>query len=165
MSTISDALKKRRGEEDRPSKQTAGPRVVEVHVPKDHTARTALLAAVLGVVVLTGAVIGGYVLLGRFGAFDRPATAPQPTRTESLPQTPPGTTKAVTDAERPAQDAAPESRLKLEGIFYDPVDPRAVVNGRTLKLGGTVEGFTLVVVEEDRVVLEREGRRYELTLQ
>jgi hypothetical protein len=164
MSTISDALKKRRDEEDEPSKETAGPRVVEVHVPKDHTARTTLLAVVLGVVVLTGAAIGGYVVLGRIGAFDRPP-APQPTRTESHPQTPPGPTEAVTETGPPVQETAPEARLKLEGIFSDPIDPRAVINGRTLKLGGTVEGFTLVVVEEDRVVLERQGRRYELTLE
>jgi len=167
MSTISDAVKKRRDEEDEPSKATAGPRLVEVHVPKDHSARNTLLVAVLGVLVLTGAVLGGYVLLGRLGAFDRPAAAPDAADVEeAVPDTPqPDPTETAVQPKPPEPEADPLARLKLEGIFRDPMDPRAVINGHRLKLGGTVEGFKLVAIEEDRVVLEREGKQYELTLE
>jgi len=169
MSTISDALKKKRGEEHEPSKETAAPRIVEVQVPKDHTVRTTLLATVLGVLVLTGAVVGGYALLGRMGAFDPRPTAPQPPAAPNHP--PEAQTEKPNDVENddeagPAAEHTQAPALpKLEGIVNDPVEPRAFINGRILKLGRSVDGYTLVAIEEDRVVLEREGRRYELVLE
>ena len=170
MSTISDALKKRRDEEAEPSVETAAPRVVEVHVPKDHSARNILLVTVLAVVLLTGAVVGGYVLLGKMGAFDRrPAPPPEPREIDKAPgvseRGPQEPAETVRDTGASERDTDPLAGLKLQGIFADPLDPRAVINDRRLKIGSTVEGFKLVAVEEDRVVLERGGKRYELVLE
>ncbi len=171
MSTISDALKKRRDEEAEPSTETRGPRVVEVHVPKDHSARNILLVTVLAVVLLTGAVVGGYALLGKMGAFDRrPAPPPVgPPRGADVPavsETPSlGPTEPTTERGPAEEETDPLAGLKLQGIFADPLDPRAVINDRRLKIGGTVKGFKLVAVEADRVVLERGGKRYELVLE
>jgi hypothetical protein len=168
MSTISDAIKKKREQEGQPSPETATPRVVHVEVPKDHSVRNTLLAAVLGALVLGGSVLGGYALLGKMGAFDRPpGVAPGPRAGEQpavVRETPPRTEPAENPAageQNPASPATPT----LEGIFPDPVEPSAVINGRRCKLGGVVDGFKLVAVENDRVVVEREGKQYELVLQ
>jgi len=166
MSTISDALKKKRDEDDEPSAETAEPRLVRVEVPRDHSARNTLLVAVLGIVVAAGAVVGGYALLGKMGAFDRPpATAPPATGTRETPAVGETTQPPRGEVAPVEPETDPAAGLKLQAIFPDPIDPRVVINNRTLKLGGTVEGFRLVAVGEDRVVLERAGKRYELSMQ
>ena len=166
MSTISDAIKKRRDEEDKPSAETATPRVVQVDVPKDHSARNTFLAAVLGAVVLAGAVIGGYAILGKIGAFDRrPAATPDVTATQETPAVTGTGQETVKETETTEPATAPPTTPKLQGIFPDPIEPSAIINGRRLKLGGEVDGFKLVAVDEDRVVVERGGRRYELVLE
>jgi hypothetical protein len=169
MSTISDAMKKKRDQEDHPSPETVAPRVVHVEVPKDHSVRNTLLAAVLGALVLGGAVLGGYSLLGTMGAFDQhPGAPPRPKAAEQPAVGVSPTTAAQTEpAEAPAtgeQDTASPATPTLEGIFPDPIEPTAVINGRRCKLGGLVDGFKLVAVEDDRVVVEREGKQYELVL-
>ena len=168
MSTISDALKKKRGEEDEPSKETSAPRIVEVHVPKDHSARNTLLATVLGVLVLCAAIAGGYVLLGKMGATDRRAPArPAPPATAVTPATTvtPASEVPATHVETPATGAEAPALPKLQGIMGNRFDPSAIINGRKVKLGDTIDGYKLMAVEEDRVVVERDGTRHELYLQ
>ena len=162
MSTISDALKKKRGEDDGPSKETAAPRIVEVHVPKDHSARNTLLATVLGVLVLCAAVAGGYVLLGKMGSTDRRAparTAPPARAGTPAPEAP------ATHAETPATVADAPVLPKLQGIMGNRFDPSAIINGRKVKLGDTIDGYKLMAVKEDRVVVERDGTSHELYIQ
>ena len=165
MSTISDAMKKRRDEGDQPSPEAAGPRVVQVEVPGDHTLRNILLGTVLAAIVLAGVVIGGYLVIQQLRSSRPPASEPKAGQAPS-----PGTTveggqetgvieEPVTT--EPEQPAVPE----LQGIFPDPINPTALLNGRRYKPGAVVEGFTLVAIEEDRVVLEREGTRYELVFE
>ena len=169
MSTISDAIKKKREQEDHPSPETATPRVVHVEVPKDHSVRNTLLAAVLGALVLGGAVLGGYTILGRMGAFDQPPGASPGPKAAEQPGVVGETTRTQTEpAEGPVageQETASPATPTLEGIFPDPIEPTAVINGRRCKLGGVVDGFKLVAVEDDRVVVEREGKQYELVLE
>lgn len=165
MSTISDAMKKKRDEGDQPSPETAGPRIVQVEVPKDHTMRNVLLATVLGAIVLAGVVIGGYLVIQELRA-NRPAPSqPEAGQTPS-PDTPVETGHGAGVVEDPATTEPAEPAVpELEGIFPDAINPSALLNGRRYKPGAVVDGFTLVAIEDDRVVLEREGKRYELVLE
>ena len=163
MSTISDALKKKRDEEEEPSPETAGPRVVEVHVPKDRTTRNALLIAFIGALVLTGVAIGGYALFGRMAPSGRrPAATPPSTDADQAPVAPETTQRDTATTQPDTTATEPTAGLILQGVFPDPIDPRAVISGRRLKLGDTIEGFTVIAIEADGVVLERTGKRYKL---
>ena len=54
--------------------------------------------------------------------------------------------------------------FSLDGIAWSSDRPFALVNGQVIGPGGSVDGATLAQVARDRVVLERDGRRFELTL-
>jgi len=59
----------------------------------------------------------------------------------------------------------PSGKLELEGIVYSEANPTALINGRVLRPGGYVEGYTIVSIAPDRVELEGEGgARIVLTL-
>jgi hypothetical protein len=45
--------------------------------------------------------------------------------------------------------------LRLQGISFNPSAPSAVVNGRVLYLGDTVNGFRLTAISPVAVTLER----------
>jgi hypothetical protein len=171
MSTISDAMKKKRDEEPRPSAETAGPRVVQVRVPRDHTARNLILVVVFGAVVLVGAVVGGYALRGRIKALEhsrtpdvRPPVTEEPAgvvETGTGRTGPESTTERTPDEPASAQTALPA----LKAIFPDAVNPSAVLNDRRVHLGDVVNGYRVVAIEEERVRLERDGRKYDLTIE
>ena len=54
------------------------------------------------------------------------------------------------------------SKLELGGIAYSETAPFAYLNGRLLKTGEAIAGYTLVAIERDRVVVR--GAAGELTL-
>lgn len=177
MSTISDAMKKKRDEEPRPSAATSGPRVVQVHVPKDHTARNIVLAVVLGAVIVVGAVVGGYALLGRMNAFERsqpsgtPSSSVEP-RTTEVREPAAGTGQNETGTTTDSQDRTPVETTSggsalptLEGTFPDAVNPVALINGRRVRPGDVVDGYTVVAIEESRVRLERDGETFDLVIE
>ena len=165
MSTISDAMKKKRDEGDQPSPEAAGPRIVQVEVPKDHTLRNVLLGTVLAAIVLAGVVVGGYLLIQELRSTRPQTSGPEAGQTSS----PGAVVEAGQEAgvaDKPETTEAQEPALpELQGIFPDPINPSALLNGRRLKPGAVVDGFTLVAIEENRVILEREGERYELILE
>jgi len=174
MSTISDAMqKKRRDDDDRPSPDSHSPRLVRVEVPKDHTMRNMLLGTLVAALLLTGLLVGGYTILDRMGAFDRrPAAgptpnAPMPPGRDGQQPGPNHGTPAVVDngGATPPDNAATESGTPplptLQGILGGPVDPAALINGRRVRPGDVVGGYTLKAIGEDHVVLERDGKLYE----
>lgn len=68
-------------------------------------------------------------------------------------------------AEQPAGSSAEQAgllgeppELRLQGIIYWPSRPLAVLNQRTVGLGGSVAGWTVVAIEADRVVVIGHGR-------
>jgi hypothetical protein len=129
-----------------------------------------ILVVVFGAVVLVGAVVGGYALLGRMKAFERSHTPDvRPPRTQEpagVVETGEGRTGQENATGRtPDEPASEQAALPtLEGIFPDTVDPIAVLNGRRVRLGDVVNGYTVAAIEEERVRLERDGRKYDLTL-
>jgi len=55
------------------------------------------------------------------------------------------------------------SRLRLRTTILGQA-PRAVINGRALAPGETIEGFVVLEIRAREVVLEREGRRIRLAM-
>jgi len=54
--------------------------------------------------------------------------------------------------------------LELGGIVWSDADPRALVNDRVVGVGAYVQGYTVERIEEDRVVLEKDGKRVTISL-
>ena len=49
------------------------------------------------------------------------------------------------------------AKIELGGIVWSETEPRALLNDRVAAVGAYVEGFTLSKIEQDRVVLEKDG--------
>jgi hypothetical protein len=54
--------------------------------------------------------------------------------------------------------------LELGGIVWSEADPRALVNDRVVGVGAYVQGYTIERIEEDRVMLEKDGKRITITV-
>jgi len=105
----------------------------------------------------------------------RPA---KPARTElpegaSTVQPAPETTPGSAPAPRSAADGRSHvgavqlpggARIELGGIAWSQEEPRALLNDRIVATGAYVEGYTVAKIEEDRVVLEKDGVSITLTL-
>lgn len=61
--------------------------------------------------------------------------------------------------ESPVEGSEPpaEVELTLTGIVIKPGSSVAVINGTLLKVHGMIEGYELTAIEDDRVVLEKQG--------
>jgi hypothetical protein len=49
------------------------------------------------------------------------------------------------------------AKIELGGIVWSETEPRALLNDRIAAVGAFVEGFSLTKIEENRVVLEKDG--------
>lgn len=54
---------------------------------------------------------------------------------------------------------------KLEAVIEDEEGRHASINDRLLRLGDSLDGYTLVEIQSESVIFEREGRRIELRLE
>ena len=75
----------------------------------------------------------------------------------------PAGTAAPTATIAPAAPIEPEYRL--QGIFYRPSSPSAVVNAKTVYVGDLISGARVKAIDRQSVTLEREGQTQVLTLQ
>ena len=115
----------------------AGPRLVQVEVPKDRTLRNMFLGSVLAAIVLGGLAVGGYLLVHRLsGARGRTAEPEPSTPSPGSVVEPQQEPEPVEPAETP--EASEPALPELTGIFPDPIQPIALLNGRRLKLGGNI---------------------------
>jgi hypothetical protein len=71
---------------------------------------------------------------------------------------------AVPAAESPVAMGAAVWHAQLRAVLVDGARSLANVDGVMVPLGGEVDGFRLVGVDEGRAVFVRDGRRFELTL-
>lgn len=69
---------------------------------------------------------------------------------------------AATPVTTPAVETFPQ--VKLQGIFYSKNAPSAVLNGKTLLVGGSVKGARVTKIEQDSVTLEWKGETRVLEL-
>ena len=63
-----------------------------------------------------------------------------------------------------AVDLPGGGRIELGGIVWSEDEPRALLNDRIVGTGGYVEGFTVSKIEENRVVLEKDGGTISISL-
>jgi hypothetical protein len=56
------------------------------------------------------------------------------------------------------------ARIEVGGIVWSETEPRALVNDRILGVGSYVEGWSIKTIEEDRVVLEKDGSAITITV-
>jgi len=54
--------------------------------------------------------------------------------------------------------------LSLNGIVSDMENPYAIINNEVIKLGDTVNGMTVIEINEKSVVLEQDGQKHTLEL-
>jgi len=52
----------------------------------------------------------------------------------------------------------------LGGILYDDQNPAAIINGRVVRIGQSIEGALLLKIDKDKVTLENNGTRFSLNL-
>ncbi len=64
----------------------------------------------------------------------------------------------------PAAAGAKGRAFRLSAVFLGPGRPRAVINGRTVRVGEQVDGARVIAIERHRVVLARNGGRLTLRL-
>jgi hypothetical protein len=85
--------------------------------------------------------------------------APPPASPSSRPAAPAGAKSYVGSVALPGG-----SRIELGGIVWSETEPRALLNDRIVATGAFVEGFSVVKIEENRVVLEKDGATISLSL-
>jgi hypothetical protein len=97
----------------------------------------------------------------------------QPSPSSAAPATASATQPQVADATAtnapPVTTSEPQPpefpALRLQGIFFRPANPSAVINAKTVFIGDKIEGVRVTGIERDCVTLEWEGQTKELTLQ
>ncbi len=53
--------------------------------------------------------------------------------------------------------------LKLSGVLWNSDEPRAIINGRVVNVGGMVEGAEVVSIGQSRVDVRYKGKEFTLT--
>ena len=74
------------------------------------------------------------------------------------------TAVAVAAAPPAAVQASSASSFKLQAIFYRSANPSAVINGRTLSLGGKIDDAKVLAITRDTVTLQTKNETKVLTL-
>ncbi len=101
--------------------------------------------------------------------LDPPSRAGLPLRpVASAPGEPPtlpapATNGTETTAVEPVRLALPT--FKLQGIFYRPANPSAVINAKVVYVGDKVEQARVLAIEKDEVTIEYKGQKSVLSLQ
>lgn len=100
-----------------------------------------------------------------------PAGAPpaEPIKTQPAPasQVEPAKTQPAAAAAEPVaiQPAAPPApSFRLQAIYYRMRAPTVVINGKTVRVGDSVDGAKLVSIERTSAEIEFQGRREKLTM-
>jgi hypothetical protein len=106
-------------------------------------------------------------------ARPRPTRIAEPDGPTSSAESAPAGEPAAPAAPRPiadgrnyvgAVDLPGGGRIELGGIVWSENEPRALLNDRIVGTGGYVEGFTVSKIEENRVVLEKDGVTISISL-
>jgi len=172
MSTITDAVNKRKHEEElEKSKNIDLSKPPEVDIPYDwqRIRRRIFLSLIILVVVIVFAVVFSFrTQIGDYVASIMPSSAKG--RVDDSGEKGVSTPGAAKDIETSSKDMEagipPEGgtthqgrveenayfpELSIGGIYHDPLDPEALINGRWLKTGETVDGVVVKEIMKDGV--------------
>ncbi len=181
MSLINDALKRARQAQQENPPVTPPLEFRPVEAASRENRRTNLLAVGLTLVIM--AILGLSGLLVWFVSQSRHPAVPVTAREVVAPAAPPTNAALLSPPPPAAQDAGvlkpivpqpedlglpntnrvtvaietpavpPPPPLKLQGIFFNPQNPSAVVNGRTVYLGDRVNGARVIGISPVAVTL------------
>jgi hypothetical protein len=72
-----------------------------------------------------------------------------------------GSTPATEAKAAPASESQPSKAdfpyLRLQGVIYNPDEPVAIINGRSLNVGSTISGVTVVAIARNKVTVTWNG--------
>jgi hypothetical protein len=155
MSLINDALKRagqKPASSPSPSELSAGLRPAE-----EAPARFPVLTLLI---VLIPLIALGVWFLTKGLQLDEP---PKPVAIEArVPETP--SAPAIVAPTKPPAMAAPETLYKLQGIFWRPSNPSAVINGKTVYIGNRVENARVTAIDQESVTITVNGEAKVLSL-
>jgi len=95
-----------------------------------------------------------------------PAALSTPTPSPTTTQPAPTATEASATPPSPAPEPieAPKPAFKLQGIFFRPANPSAMVNGRSVWVGSRFDGATVKTITRESLTIEVNGQTQVLTL-
>jgi hypothetical protein len=171
MSLINDALKRAKQAQQENPPTTPPLEFRPVEPAQGESRRPTLLVVALSLVVVSILGLAGLLVCfvtqssqsplpvaARMADAPVPPSVPPPVEPARAPQpvVPPPAGEVAEHPDEPDTngvpvgaalvEALPPPALKLQGIFFNPNNPSAVVNGRTVYLGDRVNGFRLVAV-------------------
>jgi hypothetical protein len=98
----------------------------------------------------------------------RVASTPPPALNNSLPSEAGPTTTEATAAPTPPVPSPPPEPAKpayrLQGIFFRPGNPSALLNGKSVWVGSRIDGATVKTITRESLTIEVDGQTTVLTL-
>ena len=155
MSLINDALKRaRQQQEGTPAKSPAKmPAILPANAPAERGVESWLLPVIIIFLIVAACFLIGLAFAHRTvtqpvvevppaSADVSPVTSPQPVAVAAAaPASPSPETNTVT--------ADPPADLpKLQGVFYDPTYPAAIVGGKTVHVGDAVGSYRVKAISQ-----------------
>jgi len=162
MSMINDALKRAKQTQDEKPPPVPPLKFQPVEPGQEVSPRSPVVIAgvALGLTVIVCA--GGLLLwlVAQSGGTTLRVEA-RTTKPDGLVDPPPaplavgGTSgpAAGTNSQPAVVEPPPSPELKLQGIFFNPRSPSAVVNGRTVYVGDKVSGFSVLTITPQAVTM------------
>jgi len=160
MSLVNDALKraKQAQQDNPPPTPPLEFRPVEPAQEGRPGAPLLVVGAVLGLIVMVG--LGGLLL---WGVAQQRNNSLQ-VEARSVPVEPAVPVEASTPGDTPEEamtntlpaavvETPPQPEFKLQGIFFNPRSPSAVVNGKTVYVGDRVSGYQVQTITPTAVTL------------
>ena len=156
MSLVNDALKraKQAQQDNPPATPPLQFRPVEPANEGHPDSPLLIVGAVLGltVVVLLGGLFVWAVVSRQRADIQAEAKTVQPVPAVTVPVEPVVIPEVTTNSQ-PEVVEPPKPEFKLQGIFFNPRSPSAVVNGRTVYVGDRVSGFNVIAITPKAVTL------------
>jgi hypothetical protein len=165
MSLINDALKRAKlaQENNEPTQVTAAPLLGPVEPAA--RAQAAILVWPVAIVLLFLFFAGLFFAVSAGSQSKKPmvsdpvAVAVQPVQTVAVL-----TTNVVKP--EPVAVAPMESKVdkptRVQGIVYDPVNPWAIISGKTVHVGDNVEGMRVTAISRDSITIAGNGQKKQL---
>jgi hypothetical protein len=159
MSLINDAIK--RAGEKPASVPSAAELAAGLHAAEARQGGFPVLALLFVLFPVIG--LGVWFLIKGLQLHEQPKPAPAQTIVAREPEPAPKPVPAAAPANTvtvvpPAPQAPPAPAYKLQGIYWRPTRPSAVVNGKTVYVGDRVEQARVTAIEQDTVTLSVNGR-------
>jgi hypothetical protein len=168
MSTITDAMGKKKHEEEAKASKTidlAGP--PKVDVPRERRGFRRGIYLSLTIMVIAAIAVSGYLFRIQIRDYvasvmahsskGRASTSEDENLSEPADVSAAGNSARVTTEGEAASEAEGFPELTVDGIYHDPLDPEVLINGKWRKTGETVDGVRIEEILKDGVRVKYKG--------